>query len=146
MARQDSTAATPSRERFQRIYRLVEEIPAGQVASYGQVALVTETPSARIVGNAMAALPDGTGVPWHRVLNSQGKISDRKEGGSGLEQQRRLKAEGVFLDKLGRVDFAAVAWPGPSWQWLEDAGVDIDSLILRSQGLRRSGCWVNWRF
>ena len=44
-----------------------------------------------------------------------------------------LSAEGVRVDRLDRVDLAAVAWPGPSLQWLEANGYDIEDLILRSQ-------------
>ena len=92
----------------------------------------------------MAMLPAGSDVPWHRVINSQGKISLRRHGGADPEQKRRLRTEGVRLDRQGRVDLAAVAWPGPSWQWLEANGYDIESLILRSQAKGKRGAWVNW--
>ena len=130
----------------QRIYDVVRQVPPGQVASYGQIALVAGLGSARIVGRALAVLPSGNDVPWHRVLNSQGKIAERRDGGSDAEQARRLRAEGVFLDGKGRVDFASVAWPGPPWAWLEEQGYDVEELVLKSGGLRRTGPWCRWGF
>ena len=128
----------------ERIYQVTRQIPAGQVATYGQVALVAGANSARLVGRAMAMLPAGSDVPWHRVINSQGKISVRRQGGPDPEQKRRLRIEGVRLDRQGRVDLPAVAWPGPPWQWLEANGYDIDNLILLSQSKGKRGAWVNW--
>ena len=132
--------------RYRRIYDVVRQVPSGQVATYGQIALVAGLPSARIVGKALASLTADLDVPWHRILNSQGKISVRREGKADAEQQRRLKAEGVFLDRLGRVDFDSAAWPGPAWAWLEENGYDIDELVLKSGGLRRTGAWCRWRY
>ena len=145
MAESGATAGKiASRELEERIRQVARQIPAGQVATYGQVALVAGANSARRVGRAMAMLPAGSDVPWHRVINSQGKISIRRHGGPDPEQKRRLRIEGVRLDRQGRVDLRAVAWPGPSWQWLEVNGYDIESLILRSQSKGKHGAWVNW--
>ncbi len=127
------------------IYRVVQQVPAGQVATYGQIALVAGAPSARLVGRALARLPAGRrDVPWHRVINSQGRISPRAEGDGTAEQARRLRAEGVLLDAKGRVDFAAVAWTGPSWAWLARNGFDLEELVLRSRARRRTGAWCRW--
>jgi methylated-DNA-protein-cysteine methyltransferase-like protein len=76
----------------ERIYRVVRQIPAGQAATYGQVALVAGLPSARMVGRALAALPGKSEVPWHRVINSQGKLAPRSDGKPDPEQRRRLRA------------------------------------------------------
>ena len=127
-----------------RIHQVARQIPAGQVGTYGQVALVAGANSARFVGRAMAMLPVGSDVPWHRLINSQGKISARRDGGPSPEQKRLLRVEGVRLNRQGRVDLAAIAWPGPSLQWLEANGYDIEDLILRSQRQGRRGAWVNW--
>ena len=132
------------RELEERIHQVTRQIRAGQVGTYGQIALVAEANSARRVARAMAMLPVDSDVPWHRVINSQGKIAIRRDGGPDPEQKYRLRLEGVRFDRQGRVDLAAVAWPGPSLQWLENNGYDIEDLILRSQRKGRRGVWVNW--
>jgi methylated-DNA-protein-cysteine methyltransferase-like protein len=133
----------------QRIYAVVAQVPMGEVATYGQVALVAGAPSARMVGHAMAALADGAAVPWHRIVNSQGRISmrgpDGALGGGEAEQRRRLHREGVFLDKSGRVDFARVGWTGPSLAWLAANGFDAEALAFASQRKPRTGAWRRWR-
>ncbi len=129
-----------------RIAAVIRQVPAGEVATYGQVAFVLGLGSARIVGRALAQLPASQDLPWHRIINAQGKVSDRKDGGDGdLRQRRLLQAEGVHFDDRGRVDFRAVAWRGPGWQWLESQGFDVEELALRSQQLRRRGAWCRWR-
>ena len=142
----ETTGNMASRQLEERIYQVARQIPVGRVATYGQVALVAGANSARRVGRAMATLPMGSDVPWHRIINSQGKIAIRRHGGPDPEQKRRLRIEGVPLDRQGRVDLPAVAWPGPSLQWLEVNGYDIEDLILRSQRKGRRGAWVNWNF
>ncbi|HEX2441846.1 MAG TPA: MGMT family protein [Methylomirabilota bacterium] len=90
------------------VYALVRRIPRGHVATYGQVAvLVGRARSARAVGGAMRSCPDD--VPWHRVVNSQGRISRRRQGSGMLTQRIRLEQEGVAL-RLGRVPLARFQW------------------------------------
>lgn len=95
---------------YRRIYAVVRHIPSGRVATYGQVAGIVGRCTARAVGYAMAALPWDTEVPWHRVINRQGRISPRTSGDGGTEQRQLLEAEGVCFDQQGRVDFAKVGW------------------------------------
>lgn len=95
---------------YGRIYAVVRYIPSGRVATYGQVAGIVGRCTARVVGYAMAALPSDTEVPWHRVINRQGRISPRTSGDGSREQRQLLEAEGVCFDRQGRVDFTKVAW------------------------------------
>ena len=97
---------------YRRIYDVVQRIPRGRVATYGQVAALAGLPrQARLVGYAMHALPNGTGVPWHRVINAYGRVSPRSDGGAGGERQRvLLEAEGVRFDAAGRVSLARHRW------------------------------------
>lgn len=103
---------------YERIYALVRRIPRGRVATYGQVAALAGGCTARMVGYALAALPFDTDVPWQRVINRMGKISPRSGGAGGALQRQMLEAEDVAFDHTGRVDFAAVGWSGPDWDWL----------------------------
>lgn len=114
-------ASTTTRTRYQRIYELARLIPAGQIATYGQLAKLAGS-TARQAGYAMAALPAGSDVPWHRVINAQGMISERRGGGGQARQHRMLRAEGIDFDRQGRVDLATVRWPGPGWAWLAAHG------------------------
>jgi methylated-DNA-protein-cysteine methyltransferase-like protein len=81
------------------------------VATYGQVAALAGLDGhARQVGYALHALPQGTTVPWHRVVNAAGAISRRSEPGAELVQQQLLAREGVLLDARGRVLLRRVRW------------------------------------
>lgn len=103
---------------YERIYAIVRQIPLGQVATYGQVASIAGDCTARMVGYAMAALPNSSDVPWQRVINAQGKISPRGDGPGSEIQRQLLEEEGVRFSAEGKVDWAAVRWPGPSVEWL----------------------------
>ena len=95
---------------YSKIYTVVGRIPRGRVATYGQIAGMVDRCTARMVGYAMAAVPSDTDVPWHRVINSQGKVSPRSAGDGSMHQRLLLEAEGLHFDKLGRVDLKRVAW------------------------------------
>jgi methylated-DNA-protein-cysteine methyltransferase-like protein len=92
----------------QAVYALVRRIPVGRMATYGQLAALLGRPrAARAVGGAMRRCP--AGVPWHRVVNAQGRISRRARAASMLTQRLLLEREGVTL-RRGRVDLTRHAW------------------------------------
>jgi len=94
-----------TKSRWETIYRAVRTVPRGRVASYGQIAeLAGLEGHARQVGYALHALPDGSGVPWHRIINAKGEISPRSAGDSHELQRMLLEAEGVKFDERGRVE------------------------------------------
>jgi len=99
---------------WQPVYRVVCRIPAGQVATYGQVAALSGMPgAARQVGWALSALTEEDDVPWHRVINARGEISPR--GGPEIVDLQRalLESEGVAFNVRGRIDLDCHAWvPG----------------------------------
>jgi len=96
----------------QRIYAVVRRIPRGRVTTYGAVARIAGLPGQpRLVGYALSALPDGTAVPWHRVINAQGRLSLERVGASaGLTQRMRLEREGIRVDAAGRVSLVKFGW------------------------------------
>jgi len=92
------------------VYRFVRRVPPGFVVTYGQVATRVGAPrGARAVGDAMRRCPDD--VPWHRVVNAQGRISRRRRVGGMLTQRIRLEQEGVVL-RRGRVPLVRHRWDG----------------------------------
>jgi methylated-DNA-protein-cysteine methyltransferase-like protein len=92
------------------VHRLVSQIPRGRVATYGQIAALLGAPrAARAVGYAMKRCPQGSRVPWHRVLNARGGISLRANVASMITQQILLEREGVCLSN-GRVDLKRYRW------------------------------------
>ncbi len=109
--------------RYPRIYAIVRRIPHGRVATYGQIAAVEGSSTARMVGYALAALPGSNrAVPWQRVLNAAGTVSERSGGGGTSRQRRALEAEGVVFDATGRIDFDTSGWDGPDPDWIERHG------------------------
>jgi len=98
--------------RYDQVYELVRLIPLGRVATYGQIARYIDRCTPRMVGFAMAATPQSSGVPWHRVINSKGMISMRANGERDILQQVLLETEGVIFNKNGKVDLAEVGWEG----------------------------------
>jgi methylated-DNA-protein-cysteine methyltransferase-like protein len=107
-------AASPSF--FERVYEVVRMIPRGQVATYSQVAaIVSHRGAARTVGWALHGLPEGTDVPWQRVINSRGQISLDP----GTHQIALLREEGVLVDAQGKVDMQRFQWPGLDWPEVE---------------------------
>lgn len=114
-----------------QVWEIVRQIPAGSVSTYGQIAAMIPPPEgmnprgylafgARWVGGAMAACPEG--VPWQRVINSQGKISLGGREGK-MVQRSLLEKEGVGFDTRERVDLKRYGWSGPAPEWLLARGL-----------------------
>jgi methylated-DNA-protein-cysteine methyltransferase-like protein len=92
-------------ETYARIYAVVRRIPRGRVATYGEVAAKAGFPHApRLAGYALYALPEGSPLPWHRVVGAGGRLSLARLSPDGaLTQRMRLEREGVKFDARGRV-------------------------------------------
>jgi methylated-DNA-protein-cysteine methyltransferase-like protein len=91
---------------------VVRRIPRGRVATYGQVARLANLPGqARLVGYALAALKDASPLPWHRVVNAQGRVSPRRGGGpERWIQRRRLEREHVAFGPSGAIRLERFLW------------------------------------
>lgn len=111
--------------RARRILESIAAIPAGRVASYGQVAELAGLPrGARLVGYVLRTSGGDAAVPWHRVLRNDGRIAFPAASREYREQERRLRAEDVTV-REGRVDMPRYRWqpdldellwkPSPSW-------------------------------
>jgi methylated-DNA-protein-cysteine methyltransferase-like protein len=94
-----------------RIHAAVMSIPAGRVATYGQVAEEAGLPRrARLVGTALKNLSQDSAVPWHRVVNARGEISERPRPDAVTEQRILLEDEGVVFQANGRIDLMVFGW------------------------------------
>jgi methylated-DNA-protein-cysteine methyltransferase-like protein len=106
------TPKTATSDSYHAIYAVVGHIPVGSVATYGQVASLAGLPGrARLVGYALNALAGRSTIPWHRVVNAQGRVSPRSCGSdTDREQRLRLEHEGVHFDASGRIPLERFLW------------------------------------
>ena len=93
----------------QRVWQIVASIPEGFVTTYGDVARLAGSPrAARQVGGVLKRLPEGSTLPWHRVVNRHGMISLT---GPDLQRQRQaLLAEGIVVSGSGQIDLQRYRW------------------------------------
>jgi len=93
----------------QRVWQIVASIPEGTVTTYGEVARQAGSPrAARQVGGVLRRLPEGSTLPWHRVVNRSGAISLT---GPDLQRQRQaLLSEGVQVSGSGQIDLLRYRW------------------------------------
>jgi len=100
----------PPADSHEQILAVVRRIPYGRVASYGQVADRAGLPRrARLVGHVLRCAPAASALPWHRVVNAQGRISLAPGSDAYREQRERLEGEGVVFIR-GRIDLARYGW------------------------------------
>jgi methylated-DNA-protein-cysteine methyltransferase-like protein len=120
---------------YEQVYKVVQRIPRGKVTSYGRIAHMLGHPNAaRAVGYALSALRNpkshahytSATVPWQRVINSQGRISIVHREQTAQKQAEMLRAEGVAVDKNGRVDLNIYLWEGLHLVELDDILRDKD--------------------
>ena len=112
MAETKKIANTDEANWHRNVWKVVQEIPPGHVLTYGEVARLAGMPRmARRVSRAMRRAPRGTRLPWHRVINAQGKISFPQNSNGWRRQKQLLEEEGVvFLD--GKVDLERYGYRG----------------------------------
>ncbi|EKS7765332.1 MGMT family protein [Edwardsiella piscicida] len=104
------TTSPPAQDDFrQRVLLCIAAIPVGRVATYGQIAAMAgHSRAARRVGAILRALPAGSALPWHRVVNRLGTLSLVGEGFT--RQRSALQAEGIDVNADGRLDLARLRW------------------------------------
>ncbi|CAM3288273.1 DNA base-flipping protein YbaZ [Pseudomonas floridensis] len=106
----DPSGLSPADVRRTALYLTLAQVPEGKVVSYGQLAeLAGLGRAARWVGRTLSQLPDGSSLPWHRVLGAGGRLSLPVGSPSGDEQRARLRAEGLTILN-NRVDMQRHGW------------------------------------
>jgi len=94
-----------------KIWLVVTAIPSGRVATYGGLAKKAGMAGgARRVGRALRDLPPNTNIPWHRVINSSGRISLPTGSTAHAVQRQRLEAEGISFKENGSIDLRRYGW------------------------------------
>lgn len=92
------------------VYRLCEQIPAGKVATYGQLATLVGSPgAARAVGMCMRTNPNAPHTPCHRVVASDGSLTGYSAGEGVITKKAMLLKEGVTF-KGDKVDLTVSLW------------------------------------
>jgi methylated-DNA-protein-cysteine methyltransferase-like protein len=95
------------------VWQAVARVPRGRVATYKQIAWMVGFPRRpRQVGMVLKALPEGTDLPWHRIVNAKGQVPSQGRWWGALLQIARLRDEGVDVDDLGSLDLARFGWDG----------------------------------
>ncbi len=110
---------------YGKILLVVQQIPRGRVATYGQIAWIVGAATPRMAGYALGGLPADTEIPWQRVVNSRGGISPRGDPLATDRQRKLLAEEGVAFMPDGRVDLDRFGWAGPEPGWLEAQGFAV---------------------
>lgn len=100
--------------KYQQIYAIVRQVPYGHVATYGQIAELAGIRSARLVGYALFRVAPTEDVPWHRVINAKGEVSESPlRNGSDYLQRSLLEAEGIQFSSEGKINLRQYRWLPP---------------------------------
>ncbi len=94
------------------VYEIVRRIPPGRATTYGAIAKATGYPNlSRMTGRFMKECGlYTTGLPAHRVVNSQGQLSGAKGFGYSGQMQQLLEAEGVIVNSGKIKNWKNVFW------------------------------------
>ena len=96
---------------YDLIYEVVKRIPRGKVATYGQVAEIAGLPrQARLVGYALHNLKEGSDIPWQRVINSKGGISNYGDPEWTKYHRSLLESEGINFSANNRINLKIYGW------------------------------------
>lgn len=105
----------------QGVYDVVKNIPYGRATSYGAIAKAIGYPNlSRMVGKVMGACDSAnSGIPAHRVVNSQGILSGKDAFGDSKEMQKSLESEGIIV-----VNDRIKNWKTVFWDPMEELSIE----------------------
>ena len=96
---------------YEKIYEVVLQIPPGKVATYGQIAeLAGLQRQARLVGYALHNTPKGSDIPWQRVINAKGEISNYGDDQWTTFHRSLLESEGIVFNDKGKISLKVFQW------------------------------------
>jgi methylated-DNA-protein-cysteine methyltransferase-like protein len=96
---------------FNDVYNVVKKIPAGKVATYGQIAkMIGQPQKSKCVGWALHSNPQEGVIPCHRVVNRKGELSGNFAFGGMERQKMLLENEGIIFNKDGIIDLEKYLW------------------------------------
>ncbi len=102
----------PKVEDQQAILNVLGAIPPGSVCTYGQVAKLAGQPGkARLVAYILKHLPADSSIPWHRVINAQGRIAFPRDSLPFMRQKALLEAEKVVFSASDSINLQHFLWP-----------------------------------
>lgn len=114
-----------------RVKRVIRSIPKGKIATYGRVATYAGNPrGARQVVRVLHSSTRKEKLPWHRVVNREGRIALKPNYGYEI-QKALLEKEGVEFRKNDTIDLARYLW-SPSW----DAQIPAACMMRKTRGLK----------
>lgn len=100
-----------NQEFLDAVFCILGQIPKGKVTTYGKIAKLAHYPTqSRQVGKLLSTLPKDTELPWHRVINAQGRISFPENSEKFQQQKSKLEAEGITLLN-NKIKLSLYGWP-----------------------------------
>lgn len=100
-----------STELYSQILEVIALVPFGKVATYGQIARLAGLPKhARLVGYTLKNIDQTSDIPWHRIINAQGKVSTYHLNQIGENiQLNKLRDEGIVVLN-GKINLKKYQW------------------------------------
>lgn len=132
----DTTKTKPDRKYRERVYKIVRRIPRGKVMTYGQIAYILgEGYTPRTVGFVMHG--SDRNIPWHRVINSQGRCSTGRLLLPTDKQQLMLETEGVKFNDQGKCELSVYLWHPAEEKRLKTSAADTRTKLYRGSTKRK---------
>ena len=108
--RKNGRVATMIKTSTQQAVNIIRNIPEGRVLTYGMVAALAGKPrGARQISRILHSMSKKYDLPWHRIVNSKGKISLKQSRGYEL-QKALLESEGIKFSKTDTIDLRLYSW------------------------------------
>ncbi|MEM0911557.1 MAG: MGMT family protein [Pseudomonadota bacterium] len=127
------TSDLSTKQKYQRFIAITRMVPAGNVATYSQVAFMADLPGrARMVGKALGCILASSDTPWHRIIRADGRVAFAAETIQFTEQCERLQNEAVIV-KQGRINLRHFQWAPDMDDFLTTFSSELKKVISGSR-------------